>query len=274
MKERGKVWVRATRSAVALVAAILVLGCPGSRASEKEAMLAVAASLRNVLPALASAYEAKHPGARIRATYGASGDLRRQVEGGAPIDGVVFASGQPVDDLIAAGRADAAARRVLAANTLVLVGPMETTKTDPLSTSKRAPPVRFETLDALPATEKIAIGDPGAVPAGQYAKSALQQLGKWDPLKGRLVFGGDVAAVLAYARRGEVAAAIVYKTDLRGIDDVALFDEAKGAWAPRVEVVAAALKEATASAEAAAFVDFMMSAAGQKILGEFGFGPP
>jgi molybdate transport system substrate-binding protein len=248
-------------SSAAVAAAIVALGCRG-QASEKEAMLAVAASLRNVMPALISAYGAKHPGAKISATYGASGDLQKQVEGGAPIDGVVFASAKPVDALIEEGRAVPGTRRVLATNTLVLIGP------------KGAKPVTFQTIDAIPATEKIAIGDPGAVPAGQYAKAALEKLGKWEALQGRIVFGGDVAAMLAYARRGEVAAAVVYRTEIRGIDDVTLLDEAKGDWAPRVEVVAGAIKEATASAEATAFLDFVASPEGQKLLGDFGFGPP
>lgn len=252
--------VGCTLAALSIVA--VMLGCKGSRASEQELTLAVAASMRSALPALAARYEAGRPGVKVHATYGASGDLRRQVEGGAPIDGVIFANAQPVDDLIASGRVDAATRKVLATNALVLIGP------------KGASPLTFDTIDAVPPGEKIAIGDPGAVPAGQYARAALQKLGKWDAVKGRLVFGGDVAAVLAYARRGEVAAAIVYRTDVREIEGVTLFEEAKGDWAPRVEVVGGAVKAARASAEAAAFLEFVASPDGQKILRELGFGPP
>lgn len=248
-------------TATALAAVLLALGCRG-QASETEVMLAVAASLRNALPAVISAYAVKHPGAKIRATYGASGDLQKQVEGGAPIDGVVFANAKPVDALIEKGLIEARTRQVLATNTLVLIGP------------KGSKAVTFEAIDTLPPDERIAIGDPGAVPAGQYAKAALQKLGKWDAIQGRLVFGGDVAAVLAYARRGEVAAAFVYKTEIRGIGDVVLLDEAEGAWVPRVEVVGAAVKGSKGSAEAAAFLEFMRSPEGQKVLGEFGFGAP
>ena len=57
-------------------------------------------------------------------------------------------------------------------------------------------------------------------------ESALTKLGSWDALQNRIVFGGDVAGVLAYARRGEVAAAIVYKTETLGIADIAIFEEA------------------------------------------------
>lgn len=224
-------------------------------------MFAAAASLRSVLPELFKAYGARHPGLRLAATYGASGDLRKQVEGGAPIDGVIFASGKPVDELIAAGRVEPASRKVLATNQLVLIG------------LKGSNPLTFETIDTLPEKEKIAIGDPGAVPAGQYAREYLQKLGKWGALQGRTVLGGDVGAVLAYARRGEVAAAIVYRTELHGIEDVVVLDEAK-AGAPRVEIVGAVVSGARAASEARAFLTFVAGPEGQKVLAAYGFGAP
>ncbi len=255
--------LRSSSVVCALLTALVALlsGCSKGGAKEVEVMFAAAASLRNGMPDLARAYAEKHPGVRIVATYGASGDLKKQVEGGAPIDGVIFASGNPVDDLIRAGRVSAASRKVLATNRLVLIGP------------KGQAPISFATLDRLPQGEKIAIGDPGAVPAGQYAREYLQRIGKWSALEGRVVFGGDVAAVLAYARRGEVAAAIVYMTDARGVADVVVFEEAP-ADAPRVEVVGAMVVGARAGSEALAFLSFVASPEGQTILQGFGFGPP
>jgi molybdate transport system substrate-binding protein len=247
---------------LAVATAVLAAACKSGRAADTEVMLAVAASLRNVMPELTKAFAERHPGIRIAATYGASGDLRKQVEGGAPIDAVVLANSQPVDELIANGRLDPPSRRVLATNQLVLIGP------------KGAKDLTFATLDALPAGERLAIGDPGSVPAGQYARDALKALGKWDALRGRLVFGGDVAAVLAYARRGEVAAAIVYRTETRGIDDVVVLDQAVGPWAPRAEVVAAAVNDSKASLQAHEFIEFVASPEGQRILAASGFGAP
>jgi ABC-type molybdate transport system substrate-binding protein len=87
------------------------LACHGQN---REVTFAAAASLRQVLPKLIDACEKKHPGAHFVATYGASGDLEKQVEAGAPIDAVIFASGKPVDELIADSRVDKATRRVVA----------------------------------------------------------------------------------------------------------------------------------------------------------------
>ncbi len=243
------------------LAGLALLGC-SSRTSGGEITLAAAASLRRVLPDLSAAYEKAHPGAHVTATYGASGELEKQVEAGAPIDGVIFASKKPVDSLIEKGRADAATERVLASNQLVLIGPTG------------AKPVTFAALDALPAGEMLAIGDPGAVPAGQYARDYLQKLGKWEAVKGRLVLGADVSAVLAYAKRGEVAAAIVYRTEAMGISEVVILDEAKGPDAPRALVVGAVVRGAKAGGEAKAFLDFVASAEGQRLLAGAGFGPP
>lgn len=260
----------ARRAAIALALCMLsalgLAGCSREPAAREEIMLAAAASLRSVLPELIRAYEGKHPGVRVTATYGASGDLKKQVEGGAPIDGVIFASGKPVDELVRSHYADAESRTVLAQNRLVLVGPSDPAR-------RRA--LTFATLGSLPAGEKIAIGDPGAVPAGQYAREFLQTLGTWSSIEGRAVLGGDVAAVLAYARRGEVAAAIVYATDARGVPEITVLDEAREG-APRVEVVGAVVTGTGTKSRsgAKAFLAFMASPEGQAVLGSFGFLPP
>lgn len=235
---------------VALALAAL-LGCDGG---DRPPTLAAAASLRNVVPALVDAW-----GGQVAVTYGASGTLRRQVEGGAPIDAVLFAGAAPVDSLIEQGLADPATRRRVAHNTLVLIGPLG------------ADPVTWRGLGALPPDEMLVIGDPGAVPAGQYAKEALVGLGSWASLTDRMVLGGDVAMVLAYARRGEVAAAAVYATDAVGLDDVQIFDRADWPGAPRPEVVVAAT---TDNAEARSLLDFMVGTEGQAVLLRFGFGAP
>jgi molybdate transport system substrate-binding protein len=257
--------IRHLASLCAALALALALACGGCREAPtppEEAVLVVATSLRNAMPELVKGFEAKHPGAKITASYGSSGDLKKQVEGGAPIDGVVFASEKPVDELIQAGLARSEPKRVLATNRLVLVGP------------KGAAPLTFATLDALPAGERLAIGDAGAVPAGQYARDALQKLGKWDAVKDRLVLGGDVAAVLTYARRGEVPAAIVYATDVVGLDDVAVLDEAKGDWAPVAKVVATTTTKGHAAGLAGELIEYAASPDGRAVLGRHGFGAP
>ena len=244
---------------------LLVSGCrsgDSSHAEERpETIVAAAASLRGVLPTLIDRWEATAGGGKIVATYGASGSLQKQVEGGAPVDLVLFASRKPVDALVEKTLVDGDPVR-LATNSLVLIGP------------PGAKPLTFRTIDKAPPGERIAIGEPGAVPAGDYAKSALQQLGKWDGLEDRLVYGGDVSAVLAYARRGEVAAAIVYSTEAAQFGSVVVLDEARGDWAPAAEVVGAVVRTGANATGGKAFLEWLSDADAQKVLDEAGFGSP
>lgn len=217
-------------------------------------------SLRNVLPPMVEAFRKSTGAGEITVTYGASGDLRKQVEGGAPIDAVVFASASDVDLLAERGQI-AGGKRVIASNSLVLIGP------------KGGAPLTFQTIDTVPAKEHIAIGDPKTVPAGRYAQQALEALGKWNAVQDRIVLGGHVAAVLQYARRGEVAAAVVYGTDVIGVEDVVVLDKASGDWAPRIETVAGVIQGGKEDA-AGAFLDFLGTEAGRAIFAAHGFLPP
>jgi molybdate transport system substrate-binding protein len=242
--------------------AALLFGLPacGKRAAHEELSIAAATSLREVMPELVRVYEGTHPTSHVAATYGASGDLRRQVEGGAPLDAVFFAGPKPLDELVREGRVEASSRHVVASNSLVLVGP------------KGAPALTFGSLAALPEGARVAVGDPRTVPAGEYARDFLTALGEWDALQPRLVLGSNVAAVLVYARRGEANAAVVYRTELRGVTDLVELDEARGPHAPHPTVVAGAVRGG--HAEAGDFLDFVASPAGVSIFASFGFGPP
>jgi molybdate transport system substrate-binding protein len=233
----------------------LFLSClmlSGCLEAEPKPVIAAAASLRAVMPELLESF-----GTEMTVTYGGSGTLKQQVQGGAPVDLVVFAAAHPVDKLIDAGLADAETRQVIGHNTLVLIVPTGSTH-EP----------RFASLSELPSDSRIAIGDPAAVPAGHYAKRALQSLKSWSSLQGQLVFTGDVTAALGYARRGEVAAAIVYETDTRSISDVRITDRATWKEAPTPQLVAAATSPSTS---ARAFLSFLASPKASEILGRFGF---
>ena len=251
------------RPALALV---LLVGCQAApEASEGggEVTLAAAASLRRVMPDLIAGWSTATPGSRARVSYGSSGTLRQQVEAGAPIDGVLFASSDPVDQLVAGGLVEPASRRVVASNQLVLIAPADSTAS-----------WTFQTLADLPAGERLALGEPATVPAGRYAQQALEGLGSWDALADRVVFGGDVAMVLAYAKRGEVAAAIVYATEALDIEGVRVLDRADWAGAPTPVVAVGTVREGAQREGAASFLDFVAGAGGQARMRERGFGPP
>jgi molybdate transport system substrate-binding protein len=218
--------------------------------------------MRHVFPTLTKDFQKDHPSPQITVTFGASGDIARQVEGGAGVDVVVFASKAPIDKLVKSGHVDASTTVVIGTNELVLVGP------------EGGPKLTFPTLDSLPAKERLAIGDPATVPVGQYAREALERLSIWEKLEDRVVLGANVAAVLAYLQRGEVAAAIVYRTEVEGVKGIVVLDVAKGPWAPRPEIWAGVVTESHNRQAAQNFVSFMASPPAQRTLASFGFGPP
>lgn len=249
----SRAWRDLSCLAIVLCAAIACGGSPTPTLT-----IAAASSLRTVLPDL---IRAAPPEPHVPyATYAASGVLRQQVEAGAPVDVMIFAAAQPIDRLIASGYADAGTRSVLATNQLVLVTP------------RGGPALSFQNLTSLSADSRLAIGDPRTVPVGRYAREALARLHAWQALRSKLVFGANVAAVLAYARRGEVDGAFVYATDARTTTDVVVSDRARGDWAP-TPLVVAALRPG-APIEARRFLDFLLSEQAQTILRAKGFGPP
>jgi molybdate transport system substrate-binding protein len=218
--------------------------------------------MRHVFPDLTSEFEKEHPSERIVVTYGASGDVARQVQAGAGVDVVVFAGKAPLDKLVQSGKVDVLTTKVIGTNDLVLVG------------IEGGPKLTFATLDALPAGERLAIGDPKSVPVGQYARETLERLSMWDKLEPRVVLGANVAAVLAYLERGEVAAAIVYRTEVKGVKRIVVLDVAKQPWAPRPEIWMGVVGESQVRPIAQEFANFLASPKGQGILANFGFGPP
>ncbi|MEO2136725.1 MAG: molybdate ABC transporter substrate-binding protein, partial [bacterium] len=165
-----------------------------------------------------------------------------------------------VDRLLEQGLVDPSSRVVVAGNQLVLAGP------------EPSKDLRFADLASLAPGQLLAMGDPDTAPVGRYARDYLQALGIWPAVKQRAVYASSTAAVLAYARRGEVTAAIVYDSDLLTVDDLLLLDRARPGLATQPLLVAAL--SADAPRELADFLSFVVSQAGQKVLAEYGFLPP
>lgn len=163
-----------------------------------------AASLKNALDTVADRY-ASEGHAKVTAVYAASSALARQIENGAPADLFISADEQWMDyvdgkDLIAGST-----RVDLLGNRLVLIAP-------------RNAPLVVTIAPGFPLAEalgdgRLAVGDPAGVPAGTYAKAALEHLGVWDKVAAKLAPTADVRAALALVERGEAPAGIVYATD-------------------------------------------------------------
>jgi molybdate transport system substrate-binding protein len=195
-----------------------------------------AASLRDAVEALARPFEAA-TGHRVVASYAASNALARQLEAGAPAQVFISADREWADYVESRGLALAGARRTLAGNELVLVAP-------------KASRVELSVAPGLDLAGhlgkgRLALANPEAVPAGRYAKAALQSLGAWDAVKGRLAPAESVRAALAFVSRGEAPLGIVYRTDAIADPSVRVVGVFPPASHPRIVYPLLVLKNAT-----------------------------
>lgn len=248
-----------------LFLAVAVFASPfGLFAQQGEITVSAAASLTNAFKDIGKAFETTHKGSKVYFNFAASGDLLRQIEGGAPVD--VFASAAPreMDQLESKGMVMPASRNNFAENSLVLIRPASSS-------------IRIASFDDLKKDDvkRISIGNPASVPAGMYAEQVLRFQKVWDAIKGKLVFGESVRQVLDYVARGEVDAGVVFSTDakVRAKDVVVVAQAPEGSHTPIVYPIAV-VKGAKNQELAKAFVRFVVSAEGQKTLRAYGFKNP
>jgi len=184
----------------------LAVGCLlsiGAASGEPRAVarIYVAASLTDVIADLAKRFESDR-GAHVVPSYGASNTLAQQIREGAAPGVFISASVEWVDKLDAWRLVEPGTRVDLAGNALVVIVPKDAI-------------LRPEALGDLDDVKyaRIALADPVAVPAGKYAKAALETAGLYERLKARIVAAQDVRTALSYVERGEVPVGIVYATD-------------------------------------------------------------
>jgi molybdate transport system substrate-binding protein len=224
--------------------------------------VSAAISLKESLEQVGRDYAAEG-GDAVTFNFDASGRLAQQVKRGAPVDAFVSAGGREVDQLVKAGQADGASRRVVVGNTLVLIVPAGAT----------GGPTSMK--DLAKGTGKIAVGDPASVPAGLYAKQALASLGLTYAVAPRLVLAQNVRQVLTYVERDEVSAGLVYSTDAKQAGDkVRVVDTAGADTHDPIEYPAVTITGAAHSAEAKRFLDYLATPTARAVFVAHGFTVP
>lgn len=181
-----------------------------------------AASLTNALQDISSAYT-KEKKVKVVASYASSSTLARQIEAGAPANIFISADQKWMDYADSKNSIDKQTRVTLLTNSLVVV-------------AQKGPAAQSDFIindktdwKALLNGGRLAVGDPDHVPAGIYAKEALQNLGAWDDVSSHLAAADNVRGALALVERGEAPLGIVYGSDVvssKGVKVVATFPEA------------------------------------------------
>lgn len=151
-----------TRRVAALALALMATGL----AQAAEITVSAAASLTNAFRELAPAFEAAHPGTKLQFNFAASDALLAQIAKGAPVDVFASADQETMDKAQQQKLLVEGTRRNFVSNALVVITPAEGG-------------VALKTLSDLQqsAVKRVAVGRPEGVPAGRYAKAALEQAG-------------------------------------------------------------------------------------------------
>jgi molybdate transport system substrate-binding protein len=217
-----------------------------------------AASMKGALDEIGAAYKAK-TGTGIVATYAATGTLAKQIEAAAPADVFISADEQWMDELASKNLIKSDTRKDIAGNTLVLVKAKDS-KID----------VKLESIaDALGA-DKLALADVKSVPAGKYAKAALDTLGEWAALEPHVVMQDNVRSALALVAKGEAKLGVVYGSDVLAEPKVEVaVTFAEDTHAPIRYPVA--VVTASQNADAVAFATFLAGDEAQAIFKKDGF---
>ena len=201
---------RPVRKVVQALALVPIL-CAGNTAlfaePEPPTIVFAAASTMVPLNILAQSFARKQEG-RVEFSFAASSTLARQVIHGARAGLFVSANQQWLDRLEQAGLLVAGSRRELSGNRLALIRQADSNA----SVAWNRPETLMAALEEFP----LVLAEPSHVPAGVYAREALEHLKLWEPLQGRLAFVPNARAVTVRVARGEAPLGITYASELRG----------------------------------------------------------
>ncbi|WP_406565982.1 molybdate ABC transporter substrate-binding protein [Allitabrizicola rongguiensis] len=236
-----------------------------SVAAADEITVFAAASLKNALDAIATDWQAK-TGNTTKISYAGSSALAKQIQEGAPADVFISAAVNWMDTLQKDKLIKPETRRDLLGNTLVLIahGP-------------DAPKIEVgKNLDLTGMLKggKLSMALVDSVPAGQYGKEALTNLGLWSSVEGSVAQSDNVRAALQLVQLGEAPLGIVYASDAVADMEAGAEVTVVGAFPADTHkpiIYPAAIVSSSTSPAAEDFLKTLSSAAAAKVFEAQGF---
>jgi molybdate transport system substrate-binding protein len=215
-----------------------------------------AASLTESFGELGRRFQAGHPGTEVVFNFGPSSGLATQITQGAPADVFASASAKNMDQVVAAGAATSPV--TFAENRMQIAVPPD----NPAKVTGLADLAKPGVKVALCAAE---------VPCGVVARQVFGRAGvSVTPVTNE----PDVKATLSKVQLGEVDAGVVYVTDVKAAGGQVTGVPIPAAQNGTTEYPVATLTGSKNKALAAAFVSYLTSPAGQRVLTDAGFGAP
>ena len=252
-------WLKLVAASFAAWVGVATWSAP-AMAAEKVTVFA-AASLKNALDAINEEWR-KQSGNDAVASYAASSALAKQIEAAAPADIFISADLAWMDYLADKKLIRNDTRSNLLGNRIVLIAPKDTPAAVDISPG-------FD-LAGLVGNDRLAMGAVDSVPAGKYGKEALEKLGVWSSVEGKVAGAESVRAALALVSRGEAPYGIVYQTDAAadpGVAIVGTFPE--DSHKPIIYPIA--VLAGSENPAASAYLDFIRSAKAKGFFEEQGF---
>jgi molybdate transport system substrate-binding protein len=242
---------------------VLAVSCnqPVVTRSSTTLLVGAAASLQDAIATITPQFTKAHPSIKVDYAFAASGALQMQIEQGAPIDVFISAATQQMDALQQKGLISDTTRHTLLSNQLVLVVPQDST-------------LKLTNFQQLinPDIQRISVGEPRSVPAGQYAEEVLSNLNLWQQLQPKFVYGNSVRNVLATVESGNADAGIVYLTDAKTSDRIKQVAVAPNHLHKPIVYPIAVLKASSQQQAAQLYVEFLISRPAQALFQQYGFG--
>ena len=240
---------------------MLAAACASSTAGAQTLSIAAASDLQPVLPEIAKRFEQAR-GQQLRVTFGSSGNFLAQIRSGAPFDVFLSADIDYPRALEKAGLAEPGTLTRYAYGRLVVW-------------ARRDSAVIPGPLSGLAASSvrKIAIANPDHAPYGRAAVAALKQAGIYERVRGRLVFGENVAQTAQFVQSGNADAGLLPLSLARSpaLMGAGTFVAVPAAAHPPIEQGAIVLRRARDKATARAFVLFLTTPEIARLLQASGF---
>jgi len=250
-----------------LVAILLLTAACGSgesisNQSSGELLVAAAYDLKPAFEELGVIFR-EETAAKVTFSFGSSGLLAQQIEGGLPADIYVAADIQHVERLREKGLIIEDTQQVYAVGRLAL------------ATSPKAG-LALSELEELTRREvkQVAIANPEHAPYGRAAEEALRSAGLWEQLRPKLVYGENLGQVMEYLQSGNVEAGLVaLSLVIGGSSGLSYVVVDEGLHQPIRQAVAL-LKDTKAEQLARRFVAFIRGPQGRAVLEKYGFVVP
>lgn len=243
------------------LSSFFMAACAAQPAADEETlMVSAASSLSGVLEELAVGFKEDNPDIAIMPNYGSSSKLRNQIENGAPSDVFLSASDYDMEILVDADLAKKDSVASFAGNSLLLAVDAELGEETDV-------PMMLSSLNGT-----LAIAEPASVPLGGYTKQALEEMGIWQALEGKMIYAKDARQVVTYLESGNAQAGIIYASDAALSGTVKQMSKVP-VESTEITYPAAIIESSSQQQNAEKFMSYILSEKGQKIIEEFGFLP-